>query len=234
MKLLNKNLLMFLLMGSSYINGMHLVQAAKQVAIRTLPVIARSYSKAAGEGLNRVNACRKQVVSVPFKGQQFGFSKISTNYTPCFNELEYCADKSIEIAKNEKSELREDYYDEYMRELKPSNSEYISYAFNGNYVSLNKVLRSKIYFKNRLSYLDYLIGLDLIKFKFAKYVFYRAIEFKDYKMVIILLKLGINPYQKIEINEKEHRLIDLFDNNLKIILSEMIKKNKSTTDEDFN
>lgn len=229
----NKSLYFVLLFSSSFVNSMHLVQAAKQAARRILPITARSYSKAAGQGLNRYNSCTKQVVSVPFKRQQFGFSKISTNDVPGFNEFEYCADQSIKIAKNEKSELLEHDYEKYMRELEPNNSEYIYCAFtfiDGRYVQLCGELRSEIYFKNRLSYLDYLIGLNLINLKFAKYLFYRAMQFKDYKMVIILLKLGLNPYQKIEINEKENRLIDLFDNNLKAILSLMVKKNKAAQD----
>jgi len=106
------------------------------------------------------------------------------------------------------------------------------YDFNCNFKETTDEKKIN-YFRNRVYYLElFFYKYNFLSKDFIKYFLYQAIKYKDYKIAIILLRLGVNPYQEIDINGITYRIIDFADAKLKSILKLM--KNEEAFKDDSN
>jgi hypothetical protein len=241
MKYVNQCLVIILVFSATISNGMQFGGAAVQVLRRNASLIpsfrrlklqpARSFNASTTrKGSFRlirlpsdVNGAinSKQAQLVDFQASQ-RTDNTEREIAAIINEYNYCVGKTIELLK-EPSYVPFELEGIYLNQLDPENdSKYIYFTFP--YRS-ECSLRKNVYVENRLNYLRLIYARkNLLEENYGKYLAYRAIEYKDYKMVMVLLRLGFNMYQEIEVKGVTCRLIDLCGDKLRSILKLVIQR----------
>lgn len=241
MKYINQSLILILVFTASFSSGMQLVNRVTQELRKNSALVNAFKNRLQFRRNFNIGKIAKTNYFTNSKAISIGFQTpkrcISTqDIKTMFNEFNYCVDQTIKIGLSEKHSYKpnelNNYLNKYLYELNPNNTcEYISYPAVDEYSEVMTFSRNDLYYKNRLSYLDLIFcNQDLLKHDYAKFLLYRAIQYKDYKMVMILLKLGLNPFQEITIKETKHRLIDFVDTKLKLLLQLMTEKNQISQD----
>lgn len=216
MKNFHKSLVIILLILNFNLKAMHLVKTNFKKLFLTQ--LSKNLPVSHIKRIPHINHLKKN----------FSTNNQNSESLPEFNELNYCANQTIRITLAEEKLNYPFYYEEFLFCLNQIDidqlSEYTVVSVFGGCPERKSVLRSEIYFEKRLQYLSYITNNTVsLTGNFAKCLFYRAMQYQDYKMVIVLLKLGFDYNKNIVIKDHSYKLSDLFDNKIKLIIKLMKK-----------